>query len=256
MKTSKDGRAFSGDLESYAKARQQVVRLERGEGAALNEIDKLEARKTQLLNNPSAGDHVKAFFKHGTNGINGEVEKIDKQLETLRAAVDEAQHGVSVQDDREQVQLLKESERELKAQIESLRHDAGGLALNRQFKVGVQATDEEFVGMQQKLDEMVQAREAIQSKIKKEEGVISVREKLGIKANPQTPLRVDAPQQDVEDVGVDLPDLELDKPELGPKERFDQEVPKESLQRTQSVRDLVKTGAKTTTEGPKRKMTK
>lgn len=241
MKNSKGEKAVSGDLESYAKARQQVVRLERGEGPALNEIDKLEARKAQLQNNPSAGDHVKAFFKHGTKGIQGEIESIDKKIDTLRTAVHQAQHGVTVQDDREQVQLLKDSERSLKGQIESLEQRMGGLALNRQFKIGEQVTDQEFQAMQEKLEAMQNGLKDIQAKIKKEEGVISVREKLGIKTNPQTPLRVQAPQQDVDDGGV----------ELSPKERFDQQVPKETLKRTQSVRDLMgPKGPKPGSDGP------
>ncbi|QIF02154.1 hypothetical protein [Roseimicrobium sp. ORNL1] len=228
MKNSKGEKAVSGDLESYTKARQQVVRLERGEGPALNEIDKLEARKAQLQNNPSAGDHVKAFFKHGTDGIQGEIESIDKKIATLKLAAEQAKQGVTMQDERTQVQILKESSQTLKQEIEALRQDMGGRALNNFHKIGVQTSEQEFAEMQRKLEGLEQAREEVKAAIKKEEGVLSVREKLGIKANPKEPLRV--------------PSVE---------ERFDQEVPKVKLERSQSVRDLMgPKGPKPGSDGP------
>ncbi|RBP35536.1 phosphatidylinositol 3-/4-kinase [Roseimicrobium gellanilyticum] len=257
MKNSKSEKAFSGDLESYAKARQQVVRLERGEGPALNEIDKLEARKAQLQNNPSAGDHVKAFFKHGSKGVDGEIEQIEKQLETLRAAVKEVQQGVSLQDDRKQVEILKDSDRALKSQIEQLKDQRGNMNLARHFKIGEVPTDEQMLEVQRKIDQAELARAEVQAQIKKEEGVISVREKLGLKATPKEPLTVQSQQQGGDDLDVDDEDLSVldldDSSEIG----VDEEAPKKKLERSQSVRDSLggKTGEKTTTESTKRKVT-
>jgi hypothetical protein len=244
MKNSRKTPAFSGDLESYAKARQQIVRLERGEGPALNEIDKLNARIKQLQENPSAGDHVKCFFKHGTDGIAIEVAKLEQQVAVLKAAVVEVQHGVTVQEDRKQVQILKESDRALKSEIETLKNERGHMNIALNFKVGEQPTEEQYLEVQRKIEQLELARQEVQAQIKKEEGVITVREKLGLKAAPKAPVMAQQQQQEVGDDQRDVDDqsgivVDLDD-ELSVEEGVELGGPKGKLERSQSVRDLMR----------------
>ena len=265
MKNSKDTPAMSGNLESYVKARQQVVRLERNEGKALNEIDKLEARKAKLENSPSLGERFMARLKHPTKGIQGEIDKIDGQVAVLKAAVKEIQEGVSVDDDRELLKILKETDRALKEDIDKFRMDTQAEIYNGQLKIGPEVSDERIEQAQRQLDAMNREHEILAAKIEQEKRIISVREKMGLKENAPSSVEVrqqqDVEVQDVEDLEFEIDDLqeELDPIEVG------QDLPRPELQRSKSVRDSLGVGSKgpkpgvegpkTEVEPPKRKMT-
>lgn len=52
--------------------------LRRGELKPFEDrIKQLEATQKQLKENPTIGDHIKCFFKHGLKGVQGEIDKIE-----------------------------------------------------------------------------------------------------------------------------------------------------------------------------------
>lgn len=155
-------------------------------------IKQLEARKQQLKENPTLKDKIKGFFNHGFKGVKGEIAKIDGEITATQTAKEDIKKGVSVADRRELVELMKEGLRANQTDIKQSLSQAtkGGIEqINPGINFGVD-NDQRNEAIQN-IDDKKLAQKEMLAKLKTEQKVLSVREKLSM--NQGSP-KVEAPK--------------------------------------------------------------
>jgi hypothetical protein len=155
-----------------------------------NRIKELEDRKNQLETNPSIGDRIKCFFKHGFKGVNGEIEKIDKKIEATTLAKDSVEKGVSMDDMQKNLERLKVDRAEFALAMEMAKSEVTLNNAARSVNMESHLTDKQVDKSIDTYERAKVEKEALGSTIKQQEKVLSVREKLG----PKEPKQ-DGPKQ-------------------------------------------------------------
>lgn len=100
--------------EYDAVTQVSMTKLERSKALLEKKLEKLE--------HPSWKDKIKAFFKHGAKGIDGEIESINRKIAATDLVLDDLKAGLTPEHRREKVQNLKE---ELLLNRAQLREHAG-----------------------------------------------------------------------------------------------------------------------------------
>jgi|GEM_PF-3717418 hypothetical protein len=155
-------------------------------------LKQLEARKKQLSENPTWKDKIKGFFNHGFKGVKGEIAKIDKEITATNTAKEDIQKGVSVADRRDLVETLKEGLRAHQTDIKQSLSQAtkGGIEqINPGINYGVD--NEERNQAIEDIDDKQLVQKEMLTRLKAEQKVISVREKLSM---TQGSPKVEAPK--------------------------------------------------------------
>lgn len=152
-------------------------------------IKQLEDRKQQLKDSPTLKDKAQAFFKHGFKGVKGEMAKIDKEIAVTQTAIQDVKQGVSLDDRREYVERMKQGMQANQSKINQGKAEL----LNSQLKesnpgLGGKSMSDKKVD---KLEDKMAAQKEMMAKLKTEEKVLSVREKLSM--NQGSP-KVEAPK--------------------------------------------------------------
>lgn len=140
-------------------------------------------KERQRLENPNAGDRIKAFFKHGFKGVKAEREQLEIKIEATTAAKDMVLSGVSTEEQRQKIEQLKNS---IAVTKHTLHEHRGILAVNAlangmNTKSGF--TTEQLETAQTEGLKAEQKLGGLKAELKKEERVLTVREKLGMQ-NP------------------------------------------------------------------------
>lgn len=196
------GMNFEGEHQNTAAERKvneenliqaiETEALEKSLEPFNDHLKQLEARKKQLSENPTWKDKIKGFFNHGLKGVKGEIAKIDKEITATNTAKEDIQKGVSVADRRDLVETLKEGLRANQTDIKQSLSQAtkGGIEqINPGINYGVD--NEEREQAIKDIDDKKVVQKEMLTRLKAEQKVISVREKLSM--NQGSP-KVDAPK--------------------------------------------------------------
>jgi hypothetical protein len=143
-------------------------------------IERLQ-KERQRLENPTAGDRFKAFFKHGFKGVKGERDQLETKIEATTAARDMVLGGVSTEVQRQKIEELKNS---IAVTKHTLREHRGILAVDglaRGFNSTSGFTKEQLETAQTEGLKAEQKLDVLKAELKMEKKVLSVREKLGMK---------------------------------------------------------------------------
>ena len=151
-------------------------------------IKGLEEQRDQLKNDPGVFDHIKAFFKHGTKGVQGEIDKLDKKIDVVKEARKDVETGVSMEDRQFGLDRMKHNRA-----VMSLER----LAAEQEVRAGqidiIDVASSNSVGSKEtvqeagkRVDSLKPLEKVLDGMIEKQEKVMSVREKLGPKAPQQT----------------------------------------------------------------------
>jgi hypothetical protein len=76
-----------------------MTKLERSKALLEKKLEKLE--------HPSWKDKIKAFFKHGAKGIDGEIESINRKIEATDLALDDLKAGLTPEHRKQKVDVIK-----------------------------------------------------------------------------------------------------------------------------------------------------
>ena len=102
-------------VEAYQKRYDVITRL------AIEQLGEsktdLEEKREQLIKEPTLKDKIKAFFKHGAKGIDGEIEKINQKLKVTELALKDQQQCLTPEQRQERVQILKDELLQNKMQL-------------------------------------------------------------------------------------------------------------------------------------------
>ncbi len=147
------------------------------------QIKALEDKKAQLQTNPSIGDKFKAFFQHGFKGVQGEIEKLDKKIEATKVAKNDVETGVTMEQRQQDLDRMKHNQASLGAVLQQ----AEGVVVQARLDESGLTTQSSVSDKQLKeaISEGTNVKELqkeLGDRIKTQEKVLSVREKLGPKA--------------------------------------------------------------------------
>lgn len=148
-------------------------------------IDQLQARKTQLATKPTAGDHIKAFFKHGFKGVQGEIDRVDKQIAATVQAKIEVQSGMSMEESQKNLERLKHNKAVVFVEKEKagmvVRQDNAEKSLNMKPTFSEEQVDKSL----KHHDALDGAKAELTAQIKTQEKVLKVREMMQPKTQEQ-----------------------------------------------------------------------
>jgi DNA repair exonuclease SbcCD ATPase subunit len=145
-------------------------------------IDVLKAKKDHLEHHATVGDKIKAFFKHGLEGVDGEVAKINKKIDATQHARDDVDADVSVEQRQKELDQLKDKQ----ATLAQEKQNAKGVLLMKNMEasgmnVGSTVSDKAVKEARDTYAKVKPEQKDLAKEIKAKEKVLSVREKLGPK---------------------------------------------------------------------------
>lgn len=158
--------------EYDAVTQVSMTKLERSKALLEKKLEKLE--------HPSWKDKIKAFFKHGAKGIDGEIESINRKIEATDLVLDDLKTGLTPEHRREKVQSLKD---ELLLNRAQLREHAGhivGLRLE-EITPTHELTEEERKKAEVALEEapkLSSVRKSLKAELKVEKKALKLGEEL------------------------------------------------------------------------------
>lgn len=145
-------------------------------------IKELEAKKTQLETNPTIGDKIKCFFKHGLKGVQGEIAKIEGKIEITQMAKQSVKDGETLEQMKTKLDGMKVDRAEFALAMEMAKNEVA----RKMLQDGMNHTPTISNNQEQQArDTHARAKvekESLDKGIKQQEKVLSVREKLGPKA--------------------------------------------------------------------------
>jgi hypothetical protein len=143
-------------------------------------IEKLQ-KERQRLEKPTAGDRIKAFFKHGFKGVKGERDQLETKIEATTAAKDMVLSGVSTEVQRQKIEQLKQGIAETKHTLKEHRGILAVHAVANGFNTKSGFTREQLETAQTEGLKAEQKLDVLKAELKMEKKALSVREKLGMK---------------------------------------------------------------------------
>ncbi len=145
-------------------------------------MDQLKQEQDRLRTNPSRLDKFVALLKHGSKGIDGEIEKLQKKIDATKLAMNDELQGITIQDRQDHVNMMKQGVGGAKRGIEALDNEIGNDNLAQAHPQILKPKP-----MEQR-KEMLDTREALKNEkarlkgeIETNKSAVKVREKLGPK---------------------------------------------------------------------------
>ncbi|QIF05588.1 hypothetical protein [Roseimicrobium sp. ORNL1] len=107
--------------EYDAVTQVSVTKLERSKALLEKKLEKLE--------HPSWKDKIKAFFKHGAKGIDGEIESVNRKIAATDLALDDLKACLTPEHRREKVDVIKAQLAENRQRLDQRAGHVVGLRL-------------------------------------------------------------------------------------------------------------------------------
>jgi hypothetical protein len=168
--------------EYDAVTQVSMTKLERSKALLEKKLEKLE--------HPSWKDKIKAFFKHGAKGIDGEIESINRKIEATDLALDDLKAGLTPEHRKERVDTIKAQLAENRQRLDQRAGHVVGLRLEESMPSN-QLTPEEREKAERAVEEstgLTSVRKQLKEQLKVEKKALKLgeelddfREKSGIK---------------------------------------------------------------------------